>query len=292
MKKPINKLLYIIAIFAISPRMAFFNSPEGELPEQSVPDNGELRVHFVDVGQADCQIVELPQGEIMMIDFGNNDDGDLICNYLDWLGIDKIDYLIATHPHEDHIGSMDTVIDNYEIGSVYMTDAETDMASFRDVKKALSRKNLGYTLTYADTLLYSDDELTIEAVAPVKYYDDLNNMSIVIRLTYKDASFLFTGDAEAESEYDITADVSADVLSVGHHGSSTSTCDDFLERVDPMYAVISCGANNDYGHPHWETTEKLSENDVVTYRTDTMGTVICSTYGNGANDYYWEKIDD
>lgn len=247
----------------------------------------ELTVHFLDVGQADCQIITLPNGQVMMIDAGNNDDSDLICDYLDNLGIEKIDYLIGTHPHEDHIGSLDSVINNYEIGECYMPDAEADTKTFRDVQKALSDKKLGVTVTEAGTVIYDDGLVKAVAVAPVKAYSDLNNASIVIRLTYNKSSFLFTGDAEEKSEKDITADVSADVLSVGHHGSSTSTSDSFLFRVDPMYAVISCGKNNDYGHPHTETLEKLENDDITLYRTDTMGTIICTTKGNGAADYTW-----
>ncbi len=246
-----------------------------------------LTVHFLDVGQADCQVITLPTGEVMMIDFGNNDDGSFICNYLDNLGINVIDYLVATHPHEDHIGSMDTVINNYEIKNVYMPDAEADTKSYRDVQKALSNEQIGATIIYGGTVIYSDETLKIEALAPMYYYDDLNNMSIVIRLTYKEASFLFTGDAEEESENDITGDVSADVLSVGHHGSSTSTSDRFLKKVDPMFAVISCGKDNDYGHPHRETLEKLENDDVTIYRTDTMGTLVCTTKGE-KGDYKWE----
>ncbi len=259
--------------------------------EQSFPDGLEhitdtLEVHFIDVGQADCQLVFLPTGQVMMIDAGNNDDASIIRPYFDKLGIQKIDYLVGTHPHEDHIGALDYVIKRYEIGNVFMPDATNDTKSYRDVEKALSNKGIEAVITAAPMVLYDDGILKMEVVAPVKHYEDLNNMSIVIRLTYKDASFLFTADAEAESENDITADVSADVLSVGHHGSSTSTSDSFLSRVDPMYAVISCGEGNDYGHPHYETLEKLENDDVTIYRTDIDGTLICTTKGE-KGDYVW-----
>ncbi len=283
MKRKRNLIVFLIILVISVFRLLTAPPSDENIP---VHEKGMLSVHFLDVGQADCQIILLPDNSVMMIDSGNNDDDTFICNYLDSLGIEKIDFLIGTHPHEDHIGSMDTVINNYEIGSVYMPDAEADSASFRDVEKALSNKGLGAAITSAGTVIYNDGIWKAEAVAPVNYYDDLNNMSIVLRLTYKDASFLFTGDAEEDSEYDITGNISADVLSVGHHGSSTSTSDYFLERVDPMYAVISCGKNNDYGHPHWETTQKLSDNDIITYRTDTMGTLICTTRGE-KGDYSW-----
>ncbi len=285
MKKKRNFIVFLI-IIVISVFRLLTAPPSDETT--FIHEEGMLSVHFLDVGQAACQIILLPDNKVMMIDAGNNDDDGLICDYLDSLGIEKIDYLIGTHPHEDHIGSMDTVINNYEIGSVYMPDVEADTQTFRDVQKALSKKSIGVTLTDAGEVIHDNGIWKAEAVAPVGHYTDLNNMSIVLRLTYKDASFLFTGDAEEESEDDITLEISADVLSVGHHGSSTSTSDYFLERVDPVYAVISCGEGNDYGHPHWETIDKLSDNDIITYRTDKMGTVICTTHGNGISDYYWE----
>lgn len=284
-----SSLIYLIIALILGALISHYTS-SNEPKSTYKHTEGELIVHFVDVGQADCQIIMLPDGKVMMIDAGNNDDDILICNYLDNLGVEKIDYLVGTHPHEDHIGSLDVVINNYDVENVYMPDATADNKTFRDVQKALSSKNLGVTLTSAGTTIHSDENLKIEAVAPVYYYDDLNNSSIVIRLTYKDSSFLFTGDAEELSESHITANVAADVLSVGHHGSSTSTSDSFLERVNPMYAVISCGVNNDYGHPHWETLEKLENDDITIYRTDTMGSIICTTQGGGPSDYSWQTI--
>ncbi|MGM9551968.1 MAG: ComEC/Rec2 family competence protein [Clostridia bacterium] len=251
--------------------------------------NGELSVHFIDVGQADCELIELPNGENMLIDAGNNSDSDLILSYLENLDITKIDYLVGTHPHEDHIGSLDTIINNFEIGKFYMPDAEADTKTYRDVISAAESKGLEIIPTYAGTTIYEDSDLKIKTVAPVRDYSDLNNTSIVIRLTYKKSSFLFTGDAEEKSERDITDDVSADVLKVGHHGSYTATSDLFLERVDPMYAVISCGMGNKYGHPHAETISKLYDNDVTVYRTDEMGTIICTTSGGGPADYKWRS---
>lgn len=252
--------------------------------------DGELSVHFLDVGQGDCEVILLPNGETMVIDSGNNKDEDFICDYIKSLDVSAIDYLVGTHPHADHIGSLDAIIYNFPVKNIYLPDAFSDSATYLDVLKAIDENNLTITYTSSDTILYSDDTLSITAVAPSKSYDDLNNQSIVIRLTYGKSSFLFTGDAEEESENDITSTVSADVLKVGHHGSRTSTSQSFLERVDPMYAVISCGSDNKYGHPHAETLETLENDSVTVYRTDTMGTLICRTNGNGPTDYRWEML--
>lgn len=259
-----------------------------EMSGNATKHNGILTVHFIDVGQADCELIELPNGKTMLIDAGNNDDGDLILDYLKELDITEIDYLIGTHPHEDHIGSLDTVIDNLKIGRLYMPSATATTKTYKDVISSAEENGIDIIETLSNTTIYSDSDLKIATVAPTKEYTNLNNASIVIRLTYKKASFLFTGDAEAESENNISADISADVLKVGHHGSSTSTSDYFLERIDPMYAVISCGKGNSYGHPHYETLEKLENNDVTVYRTDQSGTIICRTSGNGPADYNWE----
>lgn len=283
MKKCLSLLLIFALIIAFS---ACSITIEENYPTANY--EGTLTVHFIDVGQADCQLIELPNGEVMLIDAGNNDDASLIKKYIKKLDIDTIDYLVGTHPHEDHIGSLDAVIENFNIGTLYMPNAEADTKTYRSTMETIRKNNIDPVITYAGETIYADSDLKIEVVAPVKDYEDLNNASIVIHLTYKDSTFLFTGDAEELSENDITADIEADVLSVGHHGSSTSTSDSFLKRVDPMYAVISCGKDNDYGHPHRETIQKLEDDDITIYRTDEMGTIICSTTGGGPTDYNWE----
>lgn len=226
----------------------------------------------------------------MVIDAGNNNDERLISSYLKDLDIETIDYLVGTHPHADHVGSLDYLINNFTVNEIYLPECSSSSQTYKDVLSAIDNANLKVNIAKSGTVICSDGSLSISVVAPVEKYEDLNNQSLVIRLVYKKASFLFTGDAEEESENDITSDISADVLKVGHHGSRTSTSNSFLTRVDPMYAVISCGKNNQYGHPHAETLERLENDDVTIYRTDTMGTLICKTNGNGVTDYRWESV--
>lgn len=245
--------------------------------------SGNLKVHFLDVGQADSILVQLPNGQVMLVDAGNNADGPPVVSYLKQQGIKKIDYLVATHPHEDHIGGMDNVIRSFEIGQVYMPRATTTTKTFEDVLLATKEKGLKITSAKAGAIVLDQGNLKVNLVAPVgSCYEDLNNWSVVTRIQYGDTAFLLTGDAEAQSEEEMLtsgANLKADVLKVGHHGSSSSTTPAFLKAVVPKYAVISVGAGNDYGHPHKETLVKLQNAGVQVYRTDLDGTVIFTSDG-------------
>lgn len=249
--------------------------------DSSAPEEDTLNVHFLDIGQGDCIVIT--QGDhAMMIDAGDNDKGTAVQSYLNYLGIDTLEYFILTHPDADHIGGADVILYKFNCETVLMPDIKTDTRTYDDVIQAMKSK--GYSAVHpevGDTLLLGDASFTI--LGPIKEYSDNNNNSIVIRMTYKDRSFLFTGDAEAEAEADILAEgleVQADVLKAGHHGSSTSTSDEFLEAVSPEYAVISCGEGNKYGHPHAETMNKFRQNGITVYRTDEQGTIIASSDGS------------
>ncbi len=239
-----------------------------------------LRVYFLDVGQGDCTI--LTQGDsAMLIDAGENDKGTTVQSYLEYLGIDSLDYAVLTHPDSDHIGGADVVLYKFDCDTILMPDVRTDTRTYDDVIQAMNAK--GETAVHpspGDIYEFGDAAFTV--LAPVQSYDDNNNNSIVLRLDYGDNSFLFTGDAESQAEADILAsgaDVEADVLKVGHHGSSTSTSDEFLAAVSPEYAVISCGEGNSYGHPHAETLNKLRQNGITVYRTDEQGTIVAESDG-------------
>ena len=246
---------------------------------QTQPSGGMLRVHYLDVGQADCTYLELPDGKTMLIDAGDLGGGPAILDYLAQQNCEKLDYVIATHPHSDHIGGMADIISGIEVGAFYMPKVTHTSKTFEAMVGAVAAKGLKINVAKAGKMIPAEG-YTLEFAAPVQEsYDNLNNYSAVLKVTYGDTSFLFTGDAETLSEEQITTDVKSDVLKVGHHGSDTSTSAGFLKRVSPKYAVISVGEGNSYGHPAGSTLRALSEAGAAVYRTDRDGTVVLSSDG-------------
>ena len=238
----------------------------------------DLLIDFIDVGQADSILIR-NQDEVMLIDAGTNEAGETVVNYLQNLGITKIDYLIGTHPHEDHIGGLDDVINHFDIGQIYMPKIETTTKTFEDVLDAIETKNL--TLTSPNRgdkieLGQAEGEFMTE---PILDKDNLNVSSLVLRLEFGNTSYLFMGDAEEENEETINWP-KTDVLKVGHHGSSTSSSESFLEQVQPKYAIIMAGKDNSYGLPTQETINKLSNIGSEIYRTDEDGTIQMTSDGN------------
>ncbi|MBN1061284.1 MBL fold metallo-hydrolase [Clostridium botulinum] len=240
----------------------------------------DMKVHYIDVGQGDSELIQIGDKNIL-IDAGCNDNKAL--NYLKSIGITNLDYVIATHPHEDHIGGMTSVINNFEIGEFYAPKVTHTTRTFENMVKALQNKGLKITVPkVGDTLTIGN--ATMQFLAPNSAtYQDMNNYSIACKLKYGNTSYVFMGDAEALSEGEILAkqlDISADVLKLGHHGSHSSTSQAFLDKVNPKYAIVSCGKDNDYGHPHQETIDKLNVKNINILRTDVSGTIISTSDGN------------
>lgn len=241
------------------------------------PDHESLVVEYLDVGQADSMLLS-SDGEYMLIDAGNNADGDDIVRYLREVGADELKYVVGTHPHADHIGGMDDVILDLDVENVLLPNATTNTQTYSDVLDAIETKQVPVTVPVkGQTFQLGDATISVVAAQPS---DDLNNTSIVLRATYEDTSFLFMGDAETAVENAILSsgtNVQSNVLKVGHHGSSTSTGSAFLAAVSPDAAVISCGAGNSYGHPSAATLNKLT--GIPVWRTDLNGTIIAMTDG-------------
>ena len=239
--------------------------------------NGECKVYFIDVGQADSILV-INNNEAMLIDAGNNDDGEFVVSFLKNEGIEKIEYLVATHPHEDHIGGLDNVIDNFEIQNFMMPDMSTTTATYKSVLQSAINKNLKLTNPQkGDTFKVGNAECEIMTDC-IKDENNLNLSSIVIRMTYGNKSFLFMGDSETENEKTRNW-MKTDVLKVGHHGSNTSSSEEFLKQVSPQFAVIMAGKNNNYGLPKSNILERITNVRATIYRTDDDGTIVFTTDG-------------
>ena len=273
---------------------SFGNSSSGEgspgpLSSGELPQNG-LQVHFIDVGQGDSILIR-QKDHSMLVDAGENDQGDVVVSYLKSQGIDQLDYVIGTHPHSDHIGGLDDVIQSFEVDRVFLPPIEHTTATFEEVLDAIEVKDLSLTLPQVGDV-WELGEASFTILAPNKDYgDDLNNWSIGIRVEYGDNHFVLCGDAEAQAEADICANglpLGADVLKAGHHGSSTSTSDLFLDQVAPSWVVIQCGKDNSYGHPHKETLEKLKGRGIGVLRTDLEGTLIAASDGE---EISWYKAE-
>ncbi|MCY9696420.1 MBL fold metallo-hydrolase [Paenibacillus alginolyticus] len=243
---------------------------------------GELKVHYIDVGQGASQLIIGSSGKTILIDAGNNDKATLVVNYLKKQGVSKIDILIGTHPDADHVGGLDAVIDNFEIGKIYMPKVQSNTKTFEDVLLAIQRKGLKVATAKAGLTLDWEMDTNVQMIAPVEQYSDTNEMSAVIHLSYGQTSFLFMGDAESKSEQDMISskvNLRSDVLLVGHHGSNSSSSQAFLDAVKPSYAVIQVGKSNNYGHPTAEVLKRLLDRGIKTYRTDDQGNIIFTTNG-------------
>ena len=247
--------------------------------KQTTSQQGELQVYFLDVGQADSILIK-SNNEYLLIDGGNNNDGPLLVKYFQSLGIKEFKYIVGTHPHEDHIGGLDDVIKNFTIDNTYIPDAMTTTKTFEDLLDSIDEKNLTYKVPKINST-FPLGNANLKVIYTGTDTSDLNNTSIVLKLTYQDISILLTGDATSETEKKIlNKDINSTVLKVGHHGSKYSSTESFLKKVNPKYAIISVGKNNIYNHPATTTINKLEKLNTQIYRTDQDGTILLETNGH------------
>ena len=284
---------FITQIDAAPDRTGFdvFDSPTNEL-RHTPANGGVLSAWFIDVGQGDCIFLESPSGKTMLIDSGENKYYDDINEFLTGRGAGALDVVIATHPHSDHIGGMQNIIQNYSIGASYMTDAVHTTATFERMLDALEDNDVSVYQAVAgeESFIEWDSDIEVRILSPFDNadYKDLNDESIMIRVKYGDTSILFTGDAEIGAENIAMSRLpasffKADILKLGHHGSSTSSGEAFLNAVSPQIAVGMMGKENKYGHPHQETLDLLERLEIKLYRTDLDGTVCIQLDGRGIN---------
>lgn len=252
-----------------------------------------LQVHFIDVGQADCALLEC-DGHYMLIDGGNAADGEDVCRYLEAEGVQRLDLVVGTHSHEDHIGGLYSVLRSFEVDTLWT--GEITYTNYT-VQNLLTAAEIGQVPVVqpqlGDTFLLGDAQVTV--LGPVRVdYEDVNDLSLVLMVQYGDTRFLFTGDMEQLAEghmldyWGEDFDWHADVLKVGHHGSYSSSGYRLLRQVAPTWGVISCGLDNEYGHPHEQSMSRLRDAEVTIFRTDLMGNVIAVSDGTHIA-FAWEN---
>ena len=257
--------------------------------QNPTPDGSRLTVHYIDVGQADCALLEC-DGRFMLIDGGNVADSSLVTSYLQKAGVQELDAVVCSHAHEDHVGGLAGVLAVYPTTAVYAPTRTYSSNCFDDFVYYADQQRLTITIPSPGER-WTLGSASVTVLGPVDSYADTNNTSIVLLVQFGKNRFLFTGDMERDAENDLLesgANVKADVLKVGHHGSYSSTSYRFLYEVAPKYAVISVGRDNSYGHPHDEPLSRLHDADATVYRTDQLGSIIATSDGKNIT-FTWER---
>ena len=280
-KKEIKNLLYSVIVLVLLVGGYFTgNWNKSNSNEESIGTaDGELLVYFIDVGQADSIYIKDGNSN-MLIDAGNNADGPLLVKYLESLGVKEFKYAVGTHAHEDHIGGMDDIIKNFTIDNYYMPNAVSTSKTFEDVLDALNDKKISPTIPSIGDK-FSLEQAQFEVLSVGDDESDLNDTSVVLKMTYNNTCTLFMGDASSNVEKNLLdKDINCQVLKVGHHGSRYSSSDEFIKKVSPSYGIIMVGKDNKYGHPTKKTLDILNKYNVTIHRTDEEGTIIMKIKGD------------
>ncbi len=293
--------IFVIAVIIIA--LLYFLDSQGILKYDTIQtglglrdgasSDAEVSVHYIDVGQGDCELI-LIEKSVILIDAGEAQYGEKVVSYLKAQGVTRLDYVIATHPHSDHIGGMTEVLKTFEVDTLYMPLIPDEMVptgySYENFLTAMIEKNVNFVELDSEEKL-SINGVSVEIYPPVEEYNNLNNYSLITRMTHGSNTFLFTGDAEKQAENALLKskiEVSAMVYKAGHHGSNTSSNEDFLKAVMPQICIISCGAGNSYNHPGDKAVERISKYAEVILRTDISGTIVIESDGKSVS-YKVEK---
>lgn len=252
-----------------------------------------MRVHFIDVGQADCILIQTPQQKNILIDAGDMRSGSKIVQYLKSHGVMTLDALIATHPHHDHIGSMPDIIYNFKVKAFYMPNLTNNTRSYKLLRQAIKDEKIMVFNAKAGNKIEVEPNISINIVGPLKgRYDSMNDYSYVLKLVYKKNSFLLMADAGEQSETELLSrgmNVKANIIKIGHHGADTGSTLPFLKKVNPDAAVISVGRHNPWGYPKRAVINRLKYLKVPTYRTDRLGSIVATSDGRSIHFTYEES---
>jgi len=260
----------VISSDASTPASGYYSAP-------ALPLEDQVMVHFIDVGQGDAIYIELPNDNNVLIDGGEKKDGAVVVDYLKAQGVDDLELIIATHPHRDHIGGLPEIMAAYDVNTVLDSGQKAESNAYGLYAESIAKEGCSWVADNRQVFTFGNIELQI--LTGTENWQDPNNYSVVAHLDCGEIEFLFMGDAEKQAEEMLTGNISAEILKVGHHGSSSSSSASFLGRVMPDVAVISAGAGNSYGHPHEETLNILNDAGCKMYRTDFDGNVVVTTDG-------------
>lgn len=280
----LNRYIRCLMLLLISILLVGCNNKklQGSITDVLKSDEERIKIHYIDVGQGDSTFIELPNNETMLIDAGEAEYEEVVTNYIKKLGYTKITYLVGTHPHSDHIGGLEKQVETFQIGKIYMPKAVSTTKTYTSLLETIKNKNYKVQTAKEGVNILNNNDLKIDILSPKEEeYSNLNNYSVVIKITYKERSFLFMGDAEELIEEELTSDIKADVIKVGHHGSDTSSSNNFVKKVNPTYAIISVGKANKYNHPASSVLDRWKNIGAKIYRTDEEGTIILISDGEG-----------
>lgn len=278
-KKKYHKIKIIIDVIAIIAVLIFWQVRQMQKQNDANAASGVAEIHVIDVGQGDSILIKTSLGNVL-IDAGTGDSEEELAAYLDSVGVKDFEYCIFTHPHEDHIGGADMIIEDYEVRNVIMSPASTNTVTFERLIDALERSDANVIEAVSgDKYQFGDLEIFILAPVATGSSRDINNSSVIARISFGNVRMMFTGDAEHTEEADVldgylAMTLDCDFLKMGHHGSSTSSSEAFMDAVSPSLAVICCGKDNSYGHPHGEIIDMLKERNIEYHRTDELGSIV------------------